>query len=150
MLPLVTFTVKSSAQGMTSMYEPGISELTELNAGIDVTNEVRMTSATGGQKGTKPAKPSLIPTPALMALAEHYGVGAKKYSAHNWRKGYEWSLAYDALCRHLWTFWDGEDMDDETGTPHMAAVAFHAFSLLVFMTEHPEFDDRPNTKQEAP
>lgn len=61
---------------------------------------------------------------------------------HNWRKGYEWSKSYAAAMRHLTAFWSGEDIDPETGSPHPAAVVFHMNSLLVFMDEHSEFDDR--------
>jgi hypothetical protein len=44
--------------------------------------------------------------------------------------------------RHATQFWGGEDIDEETQLPHMAAVAFHALTILTFMEEHPEFDDR--------
>lgn len=111
--------------------------MTEVNP-----NEIRTTSPTGGQKGVKPERHSLIPVEALNSIARLYGVGAKKYDAHNWRKGYEWSKSYDAMNRHMALFWSGEDIDPETGEPHMAAVAFHAMTLIVFMQEQPEFDDR--------
>lgn len=104
--------------------------------------EVRTTSATGGQKGVKEARYDLIPPGALELLAIHYGKGSQKYSDHNWRKGFNWSNSYAALNRHLQAFWGGEDLDPETGSPHMAAVAWHAFTLLTFMQEQPQYDDR--------
>ncbi|QFG13652.1 hypothetical protein PBI_SHEPARD_45 [Arthrobacter phage Shepard] len=104
--------------------------------------EVRTTSSTGGEKGTKPERYDLIPTEALATVARLYGEGAKKYAEHNWRKGYEWSKSYAALQRHANAFWEGIDVDEETGLPHMAAVVFHAFALLTFMEQHPDFDDR--------
>lgn len=105
-------------------------------------SEVRTTSRTGGQKGVKDARFDLIPVGALTQLAEHYGVGAKKYADNQWRKGYEWSKSYAALQRHANQFWGGEDFDDETGSHHMAAVAWHALALLTFFDEFPQFDDR--------
>lgn len=105
-------------------------------------NEIRSVSQTGGEKGVKPERHSLIPVEALNSIARLYGVGAKKYAAHNWRKGYEWSKSYDAMHRHMALFWSGEDIDPETNEPHMAAVAFHAMALIVFMQEQPGFDDR--------
>jgi hypothetical protein len=105
-------------------------------------NEIRTVSPTGGEKGVKPERHSLLPVEALNSIARLYGVGAKKYAKHNWRRGYEWSKSYDALHRHAAAFWSGEDIDPETGEPHMAAVAFHAMTLIVFMQEQPEFDDR--------
>lgn len=108
----------------------------------DNSREQPSVSSTGGAKNVKPEKFSLIPTQALAKVAEHYGVGAEKYAAHQWRQGYEWSKSYDALQRHANAFWAGEDNDPETKTPHMAAVAFHALTLLTFMEEHPNHDDR--------
>ena len=107
--------------------------------------EVRTTSSTGGEKGMKPERYDLIPVEALASVARLYGEGTKKYSEHNWRKGYEWSKSYAALNRHLAEFWKGVDIDPETGQPHLAAVVFHAFTLLTFMEEQPEFDDRYST-----
>lgn len=108
-----------------------------------MTDEVRMTSTTGGEKGSKMARYDLLPPEALQAVAELYGKGAEKYAAHNWRRGYDWSLSFAALQRHAWQFWNGEDFDSETGAPHMASVAFHALALITFMTEQAAFDDRP-------
>lgn len=104
--------------------------------------EVRTTSRTGGEKGVKSARFDLIPVGALTALAEHYGVGAEKYDENQWRKGYEWSKSYAALQRHLTAWWGGEDIDAETGSSHLAAVAWHSFTLLTFIHEQPDFDDR--------
>lgn len=104
---------------------------------VRVTNEV-----TGGQKGSKLARYDLIPVYPLHALAEHYGRGALKYEPNNWRKGYNWSLNIAALKRHLAAFESGEDIDEETGSPHLAAVAWHVFALLEFGVTHPELDDR--------
>jgi hypothetical protein len=111
--------------------------------------EVRSISSTGGEKGTKDERFDLIPSEALAKVARHYGVGAAKYEAHNWRRGYEWSKSYAALQRHATQFWSGEDIDEETGSPHMAAVAFHALALLVFMDEQRVFDDRYRSSRES-
>ncbi|QFP95433.1 hypothetical protein SEA_MAKAI_41 [Arthrobacter phage Makai] len=107
--------------------------------------EVRTVSSTGGEKGMKPERYSLIPVGALATVAQLYGKGAEKYAAHNWRKGYEWSKSYDALQRHASEFWKGVDLDPETGLPHLAAVVFHSLTLMTFMQEHPDFDDRYST-----
>ncbi len=105
--------------------------------------ETRITNeTTGGEKGQKPARMSYLPTGPLLTVAEHYAKGAEKYDDHNWRKGYDWSLSYDALQRHAMAFWAGEDIDEETGSPHMAAVVFHALALLEFAETHPELDNR--------
>lgn len=104
--------------------------------------EVRSVSSTGAEKGVKASRFSLLPMEALTEVANHYGVGATKYEDHNMRRGYEWSKSYDALMRHATQFWSGEDNDEETGSKHLAAVVFHALTLMEFMETHPEFDDR--------
>ncbi len=98
---------------------------------------------TGGEKGQKLERFDLIPTFPLAELARHFGRGSFKYSARNWERGYDWSLSYAALQRHANQFWGGEDIDEETGSSHLVAVAWHALCLLEFTQTHPEKDDRP-------
>jgi CO/xanthine dehydrogenase Mo-binding subunit len=113
-----------------------------------VADEIRITNAkTGGMKGSKLARFDMIPARALIELAEHYGKGEAKYptaedGTPNFRKGYAWSLSYAALMRHAASFWAGEDIDPETQSKHLIAVAWHALNLATYMDEHPELDDR--------
>lgn len=105
--------------------------------------EERITNTvTGAEKGRKDERYDLIPVGPLAELARLYGAGAKKYPPRNWERGYDWSLSYAALQRHANAWWGGEEMDPETGTSHMAAVAWHAFALMQFAVEHRELDDR--------
>lgn len=119
-----------------------------------MSNEIRSVSSTGGEKGTKDERFDLLPTESVAKIARHFGVGANKYEDHNWRRGYEWSKSYAAMQRHLHAFWGGEDIDAETGSPHLAAAGFHVLALLEFMDRFPEFDDRykvaaPETEPEV-
>lgn len=98
---------------------------------------------TGAEKGSKSVRMDLVPVAPLWELARHYGRGAEKYEDRNWEKGYDWSLSYAALTRHLLAFWNGEDIDEESGSKHIIAVAWHAFALAQFMETHPEKDNRP-------
>lgn len=109
--------------------------------------EVRTTSSTGAEKGTKLERFDLIPIGPLTELARHFGEGAKKYADRNWERGYEWNKSYAALMRHLTQFWGGEDRDPETGSKHIIAVAWHAMALAQFMDQHPNFDDRPGSNK---
>jgi len=106
------------------------------------TSEVRTTSATGGQKGSKEQRYDLIPTEPLRLLATLYGRGAAKYDDNNWTKGYDWKFSYAALQRHLNQFWAGEDIDDEMQLPHVISAAWHCFTLAQFMIDHPDYDSR--------
>lgn len=112
-----------------------------------MSEEIRIINeTTGGEKGSKLARFDLIPVGPLTLLAEHYGRGAQKYDANNWRRSYDWSLSYAALQRHATAWWGGEDNDPELGNSHLVAVAWHAFALLEFIQTHPELDDRFSTR----
>jgi hypothetical protein len=102
---------------------------------------------TGGQKETRRARPELLPAGPLWEVARLYGYGASKYHDRNWERGYRWSLSYGALLRHALQFWQGEDVDPESGCHHLAAVVFHAFALMEFGRTHPELDDRPTSER---
>lgn len=114
--------------------------------------EVRVTDPdTGGQKGQKLARFSLLPWDVIWKLAEHFGKGARKYEDRNWQKGYAWSLSYDALQRHLAAFWNREDFDDDPELRdddgralHIIAVIWHACALAWFWLNDKGTDDRPN------
>lgn len=111
--------------------------------------EMRVTNAkTGGEKGSKPERMSLLPFDALRLVSKVYAFGAQKYAPNNWRKGYDWSLSFDALHRHLESFWAGDDLDEESGLPHLAHAAFHVLALIVFSTvaRYAELDDRPRVE----
>lgn len=79
----------------------------------------------------------MIPADVLWELAEHYGKGEAKYPSDadgtpNWQRGYDWRLSVAALQRHLHQWLMGEESDDETGSHHLIAVAWHAFALRWF------------------
>lgn len=106
-------------------------------------SEVRTTSATGGEKGVKPERFSLMPRVGLAAISRVFGFGASKYAAHNWRRGYEWSKSFDALERHVQAAKDGETYDEESGLPHLAHAGFHVLVLLTWLEEQGEGADNP-------
>lgn len=87
---------------------------------------------TGAEKGMKTQRFSLIPFDFIWALAEHYGVGARKYADRNWEAGYNWSLSLDAHSRHLTQWLMGEDNDKETGSSHLICAIWHLVALWFF------------------
>jgi hypothetical protein len=105
-------------------------------------SEVRTVSETGGEKGMKSASLSDLDPQSLLTLAEVAGYGARKYSHLNYVRGYPWSLSFDALQRHVLAFWNGEDVDPESGLPHMAHAAWHCLTLLTFLARDRGTDDR--------
>lgn len=74
----------------------------------------------------------LIPYESLQGTAQVLAFGAKKYAAHNWRGGFEWSRLIDAAMRHLHAFNAGEDLDLESGLSH----ADHAACCIAFLQAH--------------
>lgn len=74
---------------------------------------------------------SLISPIALAFLAQVLTFGAKKYAAHNWRKGIEVSRLVAASSRHLEAIRGGIFYDTETGLPHAA----HLMCEAMFMCE---------------
>lgn len=97
--------------------------------------------------GNKP-RPELLSPDALLAIAEVLAFGAKKYDAHNWRKGFEWSRLLGAAQRHLLAFQAGEDKDPESGLPHLAHLGCCVMFLIEHQTRGLGTDDR--YKQPAP
>lgn len=91
--------------------------------------------------GSKPAL-GLIPPYAMELAGAGFAIGAEKYAAWNWAKGLEYTKLAGALLRHLEAFLAREDMDEDTGLPHLAGVLCSAMMLADMTIRHPEMDDR--------
>lgn len=122
-------------------------------AAMPTGQETRVTDAkTGGQKGSKLADFALLPWTIVREIAEHFGRGKRKYASRNWERGYDWSLSFAALHRHLESFWSGDEIDhdpelyvegEEHTARHIIAVAWHALVLAYFSRYGVGNDDRP-------
>lgn len=91
-------------------------------------------------------KPSLhlVPGTALMMLAKVMALGAAKYGAHNWRDQPVAATVYvSAALRHIFQWLDGEDIDPESGAPHLAHAMACAAIVLDAMAHGTLIDDRP-------
>jgi hypothetical protein len=91
-------------------------------------------ATTGGRKfdGGKPQY-GLLPPLALRATVDVLTFGAEKYEPDNWQRVPDSKRRYfDALQRHLWQWKEGEQIDQESGLPHLA----HAMCCLMFLYEH--------------
>lgn len=86
---------------------------------------------------------SLIPLATLVDEARVWEYGKHKYAAWNWAKGMPWSVPLACALRHLAKFQQGEDLDPETGLPHIAHAMCNLRMLTLYATTYPEGDDRP-------
>lgn len=91
----------------------------------------------------------LVPLGPLSELAKVYTSGANRYGDRNWEQGMSFSRCYAAAQRHLLAFWNGSEIDIDTGedkVKHLAAAAWNIFALLHYsqvQTLRDQFDDRP-------
>lgn len=69
----------------------------------------------------------------VTAVARVAAYGAAKYGRWNWLRGKELSRDYGAALRHLMAWASGEDLDPESGLPHLAHAA--ACVMIVYVTQ---------------
>lgn len=75
----------------------------------------------------------LLPPLALEEVVKVLTFGAQKYERDNWQRVPDSKRRYfDALQRHVWAWKQGEQIDQESGLPHLA----HAMCCLMFLYEH--------------
>ena len=92
-------------------------------------------------------QPTLIPPQFIAGVAQVLQHGAKKYSRGNWMRGMSFSSILDAIQTHLLAIQRGEDLDLDSGLPHI----YHVGCNLAFLSwyqegpnaaEYAQFDDR--------
>ena len=96
------------------------------------------------QYGVKKPRLSTIPATALLHVAQAMQTGNEKYGPYNWRGNKVSATVYvDAALRHLLTWYNGEDLDEESGANHLA----HAIACMCIVLDAHDVgnlvDDRP-------
>ena len=91
--------------------------------------------------GDKP-RLDLIDSYATEELAKVLTFGAKKYPAHNWRKGIAVSRLIAAALLHLFALLRGEDTDPETGLSHASHAQCCCMFLVWTLKKRKDMDDR--------
>ena len=74
----------------------------------------------------------LISIQAINGIGEVLTYGSQKYGDRNWEKGLTWSRVFGALLRHLFAFWLGKDLDEESDLDHID----HAMCCLMFLSHY--------------
>lgn len=107
-------------------------------------SEHHVSSLTGGIKfDQEKSMVGLIPPRAAEEEGYVWGMGAKKYGYHNWRKGLTILRICGAILRHTFAIMRGEDIDLESGRHHGAHIRCDAAMLIEFYYDgRKDLDDR--------
>jgi len=109
--------------------------------GAAVENKIASDSGANRKDTGKPRMDLLDPI-ALEGIAAVLAMGARKYAEHNWRKGMSWGQCLASLLRHTFKFMNGEDLDEESGLPHVDHIACNAMFLCRYFRSNKALDDR--------
>lgn len=94
--------------------------------------------------GIQKAPMSTLPAPVLFEMGLAMLEGARKYGRHNYRTvGVRASVYYDAFMRHVTAWWEGEDIDPDSGLPHLSKAGACLVVLRDSMRRGNCNDDRP-------
>jgi hypothetical protein len=94
--------------------------------------------------GIRKAGMSCVPAEVLLELGLAMQEGARKYGRHNYRvAGVRASVYYDAAMRHLMAWWEGEDIDPDSGLPHLVKAMACLLVIRDGTVNNCWVDDRP-------
>lgn len=95
--------------------------------------------------GVRKVPMSTVPAPVIAEVGLALLEGARKYGRHNWRvTGVRASVYYDAtVSRHLAQWWEGEDLDADSGLSHVTKAIASLVVLRDAMIQGKLIDDRP-------
>lgn len=96
--------------------------------------------------GATKAPLHLVPPALMIGAAEAMADGARKYGPYNFRdSGIAASVYMGAIERHLFSWWDGEDMTRDSKIHHLKAIAADVGLMLDAMAKGTFVDDRPTS-----
>lgn len=94
--------------------------------------------------GINKAPLSCVPMNVIAEVGIGMMEGALKYGRHNWRGvGVRSSVYFDAAMRHLIAWWEGEDVDPDSGLSHVTKVLTCLSVLRDAQIRGMVTDDRP-------
>lgn len=99
--------------------------------------------------GVKKVPFSTVPAPVIAEVGLAMLEGARKYGRHNYRAvGVRGSVYYDAALRHLTSWWEGQDVDPDSGLSHIVKALACLTVLRDSMIIGNWKDDRPPVHNE--
>ncbi len=126
----------------TEMYDPRAPLLLDTDAFMAMT-DVKPTNPKD-LIGVRKVPMSCVPAGVLLDLALALHEGAVKYGRHNYRvAGVRSSVYYDAAVGHLMDWWEGEDIDPDSGLSHVTKAIASLTVLRDAMFQEKLTDDRP-------
>lgn len=94
--------------------------------------------------GGRKAPMSTLPAGVLAEMGVAMLEGKAKYGAYNYRvSGVRASVYYDALMRHIMAWWEGEDIDPDSGLSHVTKAIVTLAVLRDAQRNNMVTDDRP-------
>lgn len=94
--------------------------------------------------GIRKTPMSTVPANVLAEVGVAMLEGASKYGRHNYRvAGVRASVYYDGVMRHLMAWWEGEDIDPDSGLSHITKAITSLVVLRDSMMQGMCTDDRP-------
>lgn len=94
--------------------------------------------------GVRKVPLSTVPSNVLMEVGAAMLEGARKYGRHNYREaGVRASVYYDGLMRHMMAWWEGQDIDPDSGLNHVTKAIATLVVLRDAMMNDMLTDDRP-------
>jgi len=128
-----------------------MNETNDLNDSFEMMSKVQMGSKDNKKStnpkdalGIKKAPLSTLPTGPMYEVALAMLEGARKYGRHNYRvMGTKASVYYDAAMGHLTAWWEGEDIDPESGIHHLGKAMACLVVVRDSMMMNNWVDDRP-------
>ena len=106
-------------------------------------------STNGERENEGKLKWSLVSWKALEPMVRVLMFGAEKYDDHNWKKGLKYTETVESLQRHLNSFIEGIDKDEESKIDHVGHILCNAMFLSYMYLFRKDLDDRfkdPNFK----
>ena len=98
--------------------------------------------------GIKKIPFSTLPAPVLGEVALAMMEGALKYGRHNYRAvGARSSVYYDAALRHITSWWEGDDIDEDSGISHITKAIACLLVLRDSQMQGNCTDDRPPSSE---
>lgn len=99
--------------------------------------------------GIKKVPMSAVSAPVMAEIGVAMLEGAAKYGRHNYRAvGVRSSVYYDSTMRHLMAWWEGEDVDADSGMSHVTKAITSLVVLRDAMIQGMCTDDRPPSSVE--